>query len=357
MSERTQTCRRRAFLTAVGAAVATGTTGCLRLTDGQAATTATDQQADAPAGTATTGPTEEPSAGQSDQSTAEQTQQPEETGTLPESYSTREDAISYVGSFARGQPGGYGSYDGDGPRKIAFSTSGSGTSGGSGANGSIVMSEDVIVESYAPGGFAFGGDTGRALRVRNLVSGTTLTFEPDAGTDRYDVTEADIETQGDGRLREESPRFEVAGSDGSPVTIPGSWSGDFRLFTRQTFATYVVELLEGGSVIGETGGRIFGKAYQYGFDQTESAAFITRQGSVGEEWQATFYLDNAYQPRGTATATHRPDDGVFEIDLASLDADPGEYDWALQLRPSNSMSKNNRYIQLRSVFGNPVYIE
>lgn len=325
--------RRRSVLAAVGTALVGGASGCLRLTDAESG--AGGQQTE-------TGRAPE-------QGTQNANRTPP-----PEFYATRSEAISYVGSFARGEPGGYGTYEGDGPKKIAFSTSSGGSSGTTGPNESLIRSRDIDIESYAPGGFRFGGDTGRALRVRNLASGTTLTFEPEPGTTEYDISGVKIDTRGEGELRDQTPGFDVVSSD--EATISGTWSGDRQLFMHQPFARYVVELLEDGTVIGETGGRIYGKAYQYGVDQTRETLFLTRQGSVREDWQAVFYLGRG-RSVPSVEAAHRPDDGVFEIDLTALDADAGEYGgWSLRLSPPNADNRYNQYISLSSLFGTEIYL-
>lgn len=334
--------RRRSVLAAVGATLLGSTAGCLRLTD-----TGSDEggQATEPASTAD---------GQAVSTARDQDTQDTNQTPPREFYSTREEAISYVGSFARGEPGGYGTYRGDGPNKIAFSTSGGGSSGTTGANESLIRSRDIDIESYAPGGFRFGGDTGRTLRVRNLASGTALTFEPESGTTAYDIAEVKVDTQGGGELRDQTPRFDAVSGD--EATIPGSWSGDLQLFMHRPFATYVVELLEDGTVVGETGGHIYGKAYQYGVDQTRETAFVTRQGSVSEDWQAVFQLGRGFDSPASTDAIHRPGTGVFEIDLTALDAESGEYKWSLRLSPPDARNRYDQFITLSSLFGNTVYV-
>lgn len=347
MTDRPPSTRRRRLLSTAGIALTVASAGCLRFTSGQSET-ATDSGSEATSESTPTASNDDP-----DQPTDEGSDSSE--GSVV--YSTREEAIDYAGSFARGDPDtDFGSDDGNEASLIAFSTSSAGTSGSGGANDSVLMSEDVVVEAIPPGGIAFGGDAGRSLRVRNLATDSTLTYEPASGSERYDVEGFDVETDGEGQLRDDAPQFDVAGSD-DPISISGSWSGDFQLFTHQPFARYVVELVEGGSVVGETAGRIYGKGYQFGLDQTETTAFLTRQHPVREDWQATFFLGNAFQPEDSVTATHRPDDGVFEIDLTALDVDPGEYDWAFQLSGPDSGGSQQRYVQLRSAFGNTVYVE
>jgi hypothetical protein len=345
VTDRLPSTRRRRLLSTTGLALTTAAAGCLRFTSGQSETE-TGAGPDQSSRSSSTNEGDQP------------TDESGGTGAESAVFSTRAEAIDYAGSFARGDPAAsLGSYDGDGPTLIAFSTSSAGTSGSGGADDSVIMSEDIVVEAVAPGGFAFGGGTGRSIRVRNLASGSTLTYAPETGTERYDVQGFDVETDGEGQLREDAPKFDVVGSDGEPISIAGSWSGDEQLFTQQPFARYVVELLEDGSVVGETAARIYGKAYQFGFDQTETTAFLTRQHAVRADWEATFYLGNAFQPEDSVTATHRPDDGVFEIDLTALDVDPGEYRWAFQLLPPSSAGSRERYLQLRSVFGKEVSVQ
>lgn len=332
--------RRRSVLAAVGATLLGSTAGCLRLTD-----TGPDE------GERATG-TVSGADGQAVGTAREQDTQDTNQTPPREFFATREEAISYVGSFARGEPGGYGTYQGDGPRRIAFSTSGGGSSGTTGANESLIRSRDIDIESSAPGGFRFDGS--RALRVRNLASGTTLTFEPESGTTADDISAVKIDTRGGGELREQTPRFDAVSGD--EVTIPGSWSGDLQLFRHRTFATYVVELLEDGAVVGETGGHIYGKAYQYGVDQTRETAFVTRQGSVSEDWRAVFQLGRGFDAPASTEAIHRPEAGVFEIDLTGLEAESGEYKWSLRLLPPDARNRYDQFITLSSLFGNTVYV-
>lgn len=272
-------------------------------------------------------------------------------------YSTREDAMEYAGSFAADEAPSFGTYDGDGPETIAFATRSGGTSGSTGEDGSEVHAEDLDVVPYDGERVAFGGEAGRSLRVRNLATGSALTFEPDPGGETYRADRIKVDTRASGVLREETPTLYVPEHEESTVTPQGSWSGDHELFQHQTFARYVVELVEDGAVVGETGGRVFANGYQWGIDQTRETAFVTRQPGVREDWYAEFRLGKRYEPDGRVEAVHRPDAGVFEVDLTGFDVEPGEYEWRLHVSDGQGGHRLDRFVELSPSFGNTVFVE
>lgn len=273
-------------------------------------------------------------------------------------YSTREEAIAYAGSFADDGAPAFGTYEGDGPDTIAFATQSAGSSGSTGDDDSEIHAEDVDVVPHERERIAFGGDLRRSLRVRNLATRSALTFEPDSETGTYEADRVKVDTRASGVLRENTPTLYVPDREEDTVDASGTWTGDTELFEHQTFARYVVELVEDGTVVGETAGRAVAKGYQWGMDQTRNAAFVTRQPGVREDWYAEFRLgSDSFDPEGRVEAVHRPDAGVFEVDLTALDAEPGEYEWHLHVSDERGGEPLDRFVELNPSFGNPVFVE
>lgn len=261
-------------------------------------------------------------------------------------YSTREDAIAYVGSFAGDEAAPVGTDGSGGPRTIAFSTSSAGSSGTNGPNGSSIHSDDMHVVPDDGGTIAFGGDVGRSLRVRNHATAEPLTFEPASGAETYAVEEFEIETEGEGVLEEDTPRLTPRGEE-HDVGIDGTWRGDRSLFEHQTFARYSVELVEARNVVGETGGKVVGKGYQWGFAQTTTAAFVTRQPPVRADWHVEFYVGHSHEPLATQVVDHLAAEGVFEVDLTALDVEPGQHGWELRITESPEVEGLERVLSIR----------
>lgn len=310
---------RRSVLIAVGAL---GTSGCLRLTDQSDAQGAGDGGA---------------------------------AGGDSPVYSTREEAIDYAGSFAAADAPPLGPTPDVGPERIAFATGSGGGSSSGGADDVVVQAEDIDIVPANDETVRFGGAGDRALRVRNLATESALTFSPDADTESVACDRIKVDTRGDGTLREDTPTLYQP--EGDVVEATGTWRGDDELFQHQTFARYVVELLEENSVIGRTGAKVFGNGYRWAVDQTRSTAFITRQPGVREEWAAEFRLGtDPVDPVARTTPRHLPDQGVFEVDLGALDAPADEYRWELQLSEPGSEGRLDRIIELGSPLGGSVIV-
>lgn len=273
-------------------------------------------------------------------------------------YSARADAIARAGSFADDVAPSFGTYEGNGPDTIAFPDNRSGTSATTGDRDSVVSADQVAVAPLGDERIRFGGETGRSLRVRNLATESTLTFEPDPDTDVYSANGIEFDIDGEGNLNDAAPSLTVPDREETTVSPSGTWSGDHDLFKRQTFATYVIELLEDATVVGTTGGRVIGIGYQWDLAQTESTAFVTRHPSVREDWHAELRLgDRPFDYVDSVTAAHRPDSDVFEVDLTELDVDPGEYNWRLHLSESEGDNRHDRFIEFSSTFGHTVVVE
>ena len=315
---------RRQILT-LGAAGAFSTAGCLRLAD--------DEQQEQNAGGDGGTNTNSSSGGSA-------------------VYSTREEAIEHVSAFASGGGQSLGTGDGAPPELIAFSTSGSGSSSSSGDDGSTLTSKDLRVELLTDDSIRF--DTSRAIRVRNLAVDSSLTFEPEDDLGTYEIDEINIDPGGDGTLRDRAPELSVANEE-TTLESPGEWTGDRDIFTHQPIARYIVELLENGSVIGRAEAQPFGTGYQWAFDQTQEAAFITRHPVIPDDWHVEFTLGRSrFDPIEQVTATQLVDQNVFEIDLTRLDVEADEYDWRLRIAEEEGASRD--ILGLGSVFGNGVFV-
>lgn len=268
-------------------------------------------------------------------------------------YSTREEAIEHVSSFASEGGQSPGTAGDASPESITFSTSGSGSSSTTGDDGETLTSEDLRVGPLTDDAIRF--DSSRAIRVRNLAVGSSLTFEPEEGLGTYDIDRINVDPGGDGTLRDRAPELSVANED-TVLESPGEWTGDREIFTRQPVARYVVELLENGSVIGRTEEQSLGTGYRWAIDQTRDAAFVTRHPGIRDDWHVEFTLGQSrFDPIERLPVTQLAGRNAFEIDLTLSDVEPDEYDWRLRIAEEEGAGQD--VIGLRSVFGNTLFVE
>ena len=292
---------------ALAALCTAGFSGCLRLTEDSSSSAAGD---DAGVATSASSPRSEKNEGTAS------------GGVL----SSTSEAIEYARRFANsGSVSSVEPYSGDGPELIQHG-GGWGSSYGSSDAGGAHTSADIRFEAVSDS-IAFGGDSNRSLRIRNLTTGAAVTFEPDS-TERLRATEWDIDPETEAVLPS-SIGVDVRGSD-DRLSLLGTWSGDTDIFRTQTFGTYVVDLLEGGTRIGGTAGKPVGTRYHWGAMQTPDAMYVTRQPSVHPDWHAALIVGQSpYEPQAQLMAEHRVEDDVFRVDLTDLDLEPGQYDWSL----------------------------
>ena len=180
---------------------------------------------------------------------------------------------------------------------------------------------------------AFGGDTGRSLRVRNVDTGASVTLEP---TGDQDAVSAD-------RLRPEPVRrpeasivsdrltaIGLADSEETAVEFDVDVTGDAGSLI-DVFGTFEVELLDAdGTVLGTTDERTVG-AYQYNTDQDGPTLSITRQPEVDENWTAVFEVRDDDDDLETVRVPNADADETFDIDLTELDLPEGTYPGTLLL--------------------------
>ncbi len=315
--------RRRRVLTLAGVA---GVAGCLRLQD--------DTSQDGEIGSDASG-----GEGTGDSSSGEL-------------FSSRSDAIAFAAAPAASETL---SLDRGGDREpdgITFSESSSGTSATSGPEESTYTAVDINVESARGDTIDIDASSDFGVRVTDLTQDASATFTLDHGFDDIAASRIQINTRGDGELRDETPTFYDESREEPATYLPGDWSGDVEMFAEAPFGEYVVSRLEDGSVVAETGSEIHGIGYRWRFDQTEETAFFTRHGSVRDEWEAVLGVGDAARgprpdPGSVVVATHRPDDGVFEADLTELDIESGRYDWTLELREPDAEFPYHSYLTLR----------
>jgi hypothetical protein len=170
--------------------------------------------------------------------------------------------------------------------------------------------------------------TATATAAATQSGGETFTAE------RFEMNSFD--SDGSVYDNQEFARLDVDTSDGQ-VELDGVWSGDRRTLATQACKRCSFEVLEDGSVVASTGEEILIFGYQYALAQSDDAAFITYQPSVGEDWDRTLRLS---YPSGEDTVTPevRPDDGVFEFDFSAADVDSGRYEWILEITPPNGFT-------------------
>jgi hypothetical protein len=231
---------------------------------------------------------------------------------------------------------------------IAFPSQQGGTSSTDGPDGSQSTSTGIEVTPSGEDAFQLGGQTGRAVQVRNRTLDTTATFTPSTGDSPLQVTNLDIEQflEPD----QETPSLTapaVQTQDSEEVfRIDGSWDRNGTVFAGQAFARYQVALVEDGSVVARTGSRVFGVGYQWAAEQTADTLYITRQPSVRSDWYVSFVLGSFGNEIGTVAAEHVPEQGVFEVNLTELNADAGQYNWTLRFKRNQSTPALESYLRL-----------
>ena len=255
-------------------------------------------------------------------------------------FPPRSEAIASVAGFAdSGDVVPVEPYSGPDAELIRYS-SGWGSSWGSGPDGSVETASDLQVEPVGEEGIPFAGDSNRRLRVRNLTLDATLTFEPDPDADAARVTEFSIDPGSEGRPPSEIG-LELGDGGQERRRIGGTWTGDEDMFRRQAIGTFVVELLENGTVIGRTAGGIYGTHYRWAAQQTADALYVTRQPSVREAWVAELVVgDNTFDPQARVAAEQVVDENVFRVDTTGLDVDAGQYDWTLMVGSDRPVRDN-----------------
>lgn len=320
---------RRGVVATLGA-LATG--GCLRLGTGDGGTTTRSA-------TETT-----PSGGDGGGSDADGGDGGSDDGFLP----SREEAIGRVEQFAVDtDPTPLGAETGPDADVIAFPPQQGGTTSTNGPDGSTSTSTDLTVAPADGEAFVIGGDTGRSVQVHNVTLDTTATFTPSSDT-ALDVTEMGLGQylvpDASSPSLSEPTVLTVAG-DGID-RIDGSWNRDGTVFTGQAFARYRVRLLEGETVVGQTGTRVFGSSYLWAAEQSAESLFVTRQPSVDSDWYVSFVL-GGFGGDDTVTVERVPDRNVLEVDLGELSSEPGQYEWELRFKPEESTPPLQSYLRLR----------
>ncbi|WP_424003363.1 hypothetical protein ACOZ4I_04250 [Haloarcula salina] len=259
-------------------------------------------------------------------------------------FASRSEAIEFARSFAASGVSNPVSTNGSGDPELIRHGGGWGSSYGSGPQGGIYTSSDIKFEAISDDGVAFGGDSGRSIRIRNLTLGSEITFEPTSDSPVYRVNDWDIDPETEG-----VPPTEIGldvGADSEHVFISGTWTGDRDIFNTQTFCAYEVDLLEGGTRIGGTTPKVYGIQYNWGAKQTPDELYITRQPSVDEEWTAELFVgENTFEAKARQTCEHVVEDDVFRADLSAIDLDPGQYGWSVLVGTKQPIQRN-KVIQL-----------
>jgi len=150
--------------------------------------------------------------------------------------------------------------------------------------------------------------------------------------DTYDIRKFYLDHFDDGELEDDSS---IDAQTDKRVEIPGRWNGDADIMSDQACARYSFDLLENGSQIASSDEKILIYGYQYAFQQSTEAAYITYHPSVRPEWDRTLRLSYPNSEE-TITPTIRATDGVFEFDFSESDVEPGRYEWVLEITPPNS---------------------
>lgn len=179
-----------------------------------------------------------------------------------------------------------------------------------------------------------------ALRVKELHSETQTLFTPIEETPTVEFIRLSIGFDPTGGIDTSYPQLDLPEND--LLNPNGSWNN--QLDTVNIFGIYIIEIIEGGTVIGRTEPMITAVGYQYGVAQTRESAFITRDPSVDESWSIEFSLDGT---NATTTGIHHPSENVFEIDLTDLDVANGEYTWDLDAYREHANGNEYRTFKIR----------
>ena len=259
-------------------------------------------------------------------------------------FASRSEAIGFAQSFAASGVSNPVSADGRANAELIRHGGGWGSSYGSGEQGGVYTTSDIRCEAISDDGVAFGGDSNRSLRIRNLTLGSEITFKPTSDSPVYQVNEWDIDPETEA-VPPETISLEV-GTDSEHVSISGTWTGDRDIFNTQAFCAYEVDLVEDGSRIGGTTPKVYGIRYNWGAKQTGDELYVTRQPSVDEEWIAELFVgENTFEAKARQKAEHVVEDDVFRVDLSAIDLDSGQYGWTL-LIGTKQPTQRNKVIKL-----------
>lgn len=159
--------------------------------------------------------------------------------------------------------------------------------------GSFPYSEAFNVERTGNGTLNFGPGVSNRIRIRKTSTGEQVTLAPRAGEptleiDRLNVNDKNFTpSTGTATISIADPNSRFS----SPVDV--RVTGDVGLFETDTFAPYVIEVVDGnGTVIAATQPRIHGTGYgspadnsnATGIQYNGSALAVLRDSEVDEDW-------------------------------------------------------------------------
>lgn len=306
-----------------------GLSGCLRLTGDTAPSDREETERPARTATVDDGPARTPT---------------ESSGARAGSdtqglFASQSEAIGFAQSFAASSVTNPVSANGRTDAELIQHGGGWGSSYGSGEQGGVYTTSDIKFEAISDDGVAFGGDSNRSIRIRNLTLGSEITFEPTSDSPVYRVNDWDIDPETEG-----APPSTIGlnvGTDSEHVSISGTWTGDRDIFNTQAFCAYEVDLLDGGARIGGTTPKVYGIRYNWGAKQTADELYVTRQPSADEEWIAELFIgENTFESKARQKAEHVVADDVFRVDLSAIDLDSGQYGWTLLIGTAQPIQRN-----------------
>jgi len=208
---------------------------------------------------------------------------------------------------------------------------------GSGFSGKYGAYELIVIDAYRGeerSAFAFGGDTGRSIRLRDEQTGAAIRFDPSSDLDRMRLARFEFQSTGSfidlGELRV-TPE---GGESSDEEIITGSYSGDTDVFRSNRVITAVAELLDSsGDTIAATEPRNAGISYPERLERDGSVLRIPIVPGVKDEWNPRLglYQERPSDPEVTITMDYGADGVFFETDLAEVDPPAGDYDWIFKL--------------------------
>lgn len=202
------------------------------------------------------------------------------------------------------------------------------------------------------------------LRFAEAASGSTPTGTPqpterssdtpESGENTYDAHQFRMQSLwGDGMMRDPNTLSVSVGEQ--RIDVDGSWTGNDRMFYEQACARYSFELLENGEVLARTGEKILIVGYNYAMDQTEEALFVTYQPSVNDNWDIQLLLQRDDVEYSLPPTVHSSRN-VLEFDLTAVDAEPGEYEWEVEIAPRSDGSRTGFPAQVGITHGSVAYV-
>jgi len=187
--------------------------------------------------------------------------------------------------------------------------------------------------------FAFGGDTGRSIRLRDEQTGAAIRFDPSSDLERLRLSRFEFRSPGWLIDERKLTVLREGGEFGDEEKIAGSYSGDTDVFQSRGVITATAELLDSsGDTVAATEPRPVGISYPDRLERNGSVLRIPIVSGVKDGWnpRLSLYQNIPSNPEVAITMDYGTDGEFFETDLAAVDPPAGDYDWIFELFESES---------------------